>query len=127
MKVLIAVGSIVLFFESAALAQTTPPTPTLEQCRADYVMWHTEGRLDEITKPLGAGELYQRATIMTLCGIVANSQHAGNVTQEDLWETLKYDNSSRAYTSVLMLRFKRYIDRHSETKQFTDEDAAGQR
>jgi hypothetical protein len=132
MKSKIIAVSIILLFGSAALAQTTP-TPTLEQCRANYVAWDTSkatsaDKLFEFMKPLSQATLFERATAMSACVEVAGFQHGkGRATHQDFIEFVQYESLSKDYWMFLTLRYKAYLMRHDEINQFIREDAAGKR
>jgi hypothetical protein len=115
-------------FVGTAGAQT-PPTPTIEQCRADYAMWNTKiGAGVDSMKSLGHQVLYDRSMTMAVCNVVALNQNgAARMTTKDFEEAVTYTEMSRNYVTELALRFNHYIQRHNEAKQFADEDAAGLR
>lgn len=136
MKIAIAAIALVLLSAVGASAQNNPgwnpnstlPTPTLEQCRADLVMWGTAKGIDATTNPLGYAELYSRGMTLQMCGMVALNQHGrGHMTYDDLEEYTHYLELSSTYVLALGVRFNHFVGRHNESQQFADEDAAGQR
>ena len=125
----LAVIAIFLLTGSSMWTQTAAQpsdAPTIEQCRADFLLWNTNSGMDATLRPLAVADLFHRGQVMLLCSLVADSLHEkGNL--HDLAESVRYSDLATQYMSAQAGRFHNYIVRHGEWQRFLNEDAAGER
>jgi hypothetical protein len=114
--------TVVLVFAGAAASAQDIPTPTLEQCRANYAMWH-EATLNSLAYSV----LLYRGQTMSACSVVAAYQHGNAKTREDFEESVKYADLAHIHCLEIGARYTSYLARHRETDKFLQEDKDGQR
>jgi hypothetical protein len=97
------------------------PIAAIEQCRADYSLWKGDTKVNHIA----ASDLDHRAELLSLCAIVAGSQHGDSLTAGDLAETQNYSALALFYARGASARYRSFIQRHRQWKEFLREDVAG--
>jgi hypothetical protein len=111
MKLITALA--VLMFVAPAFAQDH--APTIEQCRADQLLWHSEFQKDRAAVTLDYDTLLRRAHEMYDCAKV-DSAHKE-----------VYENTGDGAGWAIGIRVNHFMSRHSQWDKFFEEDAAGAR
>jgi hypothetical protein len=114
--------AVVFLLSAGAVSAQDLPTPTLEQCRANYAMWHGAD-----LKTFVYSVLLHRGQIMSACAVVAASQHGNAKTREDFEESVGFSDLAYSYCLEIGARYTNYLARHNEVDRFIKEEAAGQR
>jgi hypothetical protein len=89
--------------------------PLAEQCRADINLW-VKGSTPTSNAALTVHALLDRSNEMYSCGSVLTGHESNDAAF-----------AAAAFRALALERALNYIQRHGETKQFEQEDAAGSR
>ncbi len=128
MKKIATVGLILGTALCLAASAQSPSTAvqhaiSFEQCRGDVRLWHSQSK-DENFK-LSFNEIQQRALEMWNCGSIDAGASEG--FEQFKTDTENYHLMFTGYDSLMAQRLLHYIERHSETNQFLEEDSKGLR
>jgi hypothetical protein len=118
--------TLIVLVSVVALAQEH--APTVEQCRADYRLWTTNGTN---FKDVSYKELLRRAEVMGQCA--ETDPAAMQVFAEDAmrlgWKkaNVNYNDFSALLHETAGERVSKFLTRHHLMPQFIQEDEAGKR